>query len=337
MSGKRSYDVANRIFGFNGWKSEITQSRVESAEETLDGTFIAIVETTIKVTLKDGTYYEATGLGKSFNARAKHAALGKAKKHALTDAKKRALQKFGILDQMLAVNNETYQNAELKSETLSPPFASLKKKKKSSLFKRSGKLDLQKTTFNTRRDLVFIKHRPISELTLSDPDMKSSLQTSTFTPNAGIEHLLQQQESPLTSHSKSTTPVQHNSNDVPSTSHNKAKTPVQHNSNNVPSTSHNKTSFHIKKEQSIKNNNTTNKTMKAEDPNHHNLLPASDKKDVQLPTIPALSLQDSFSYDGEDEFFAELIKQEQKDDSLLNEMDDGFLGSISTQALVGNR
>jgi recombination DNA repair RAD52 pathway protein len=42
-----------------------------------------------------------TGSGQAYNSREKHVALGKAKKHALTDAKKRALQKFGILDQIV--------------------------------------------------------------------------------------------------------------------------------------------------------------------------------------------------------------------------------------------
>jgi hypothetical protein len=119
------------------------------------------------------------------------------------------------------MNNETYQAAELKNDGLSPPLMAPfltkpSKKKNGGLFKRSGKLDLQKTTFNARKDVVFIKHKPISELTLPDPNLKLSQQIVGFAPTKSHDHLLKRQES---SSSISLSPNNHNVNTLASKKH----------------------------------------------------------------------------------------------------------------------
>jgi hypothetical protein len=92
---------------------------------------------------------------------------------------------------------------------MAPFLTESSKKRNSGLFKRSGKLDLQKTTFNARKDVVFIKHKPISELTLPDPNLKLSQQVVGFAPTKSHNHLLKQQES---SSSISLSPNNHNTN-----------------------------------------------------------------------------------------------------------------------------
>lgn len=85
--------LANAIFGFDGWSSEVKEMKQDYCEGTGDRINVGF-SCVCRVTLKDGTYREDVGFGNSENM-AKGAGIEKAKKAALTDALKRALRQFG--------------------------------------------------------------------------------------------------------------------------------------------------------------------------------------------------------------------------------------------------
>jgi DNA repair and recombination protein RAD52 len=92
----RAIELANKIFGFNGWSSsimEINQDYVDQVEAT--GRFNAGVSAIVRISLKDGSFHEDIGYGVSDNQKHKGAAIEQAKKKAVSDGLKRALRNFG--------------------------------------------------------------------------------------------------------------------------------------------------------------------------------------------------------------------------------------------------
>nr|WJN25032.1 DNA repair and recombination protein [Moesziomyces parantarcticus] len=98
IEGWKLVDLANEVFGFNGWSTEIRRLEIDFLDGSPDGTrWNAGVTCIVRVTLRDGAFHEDVGYGSADNARQKHAALEKGKKEAVTDATKRALKNFGKL------------------------------------------------------------------------------------------------------------------------------------------------------------------------------------------------------------------------------------------------
>ncbi|KAG0418976.1 DNA repair and recombination protein RAD52 [Dictyocoela roeselum] len=96
LEGWMAIGLANKIFGFDGWSSEIRKLKTEFCD-AVDGKFSIGVSCQIRVTLRGGNYHEDVGFGSSEGQRNKGAAFEKAKKEAATDALKRALRQFGNL------------------------------------------------------------------------------------------------------------------------------------------------------------------------------------------------------------------------------------------------
>lgn len=101
-SGKVSYleafkviNLANEVFGFNGWSSEVRNIHIDFVDEKADHRFNVGLSVTARVTLRDGTFHEDVGYGSIENCRGKAAAFEKCKKEGTTDAMKRALRNFG--------------------------------------------------------------------------------------------------------------------------------------------------------------------------------------------------------------------------------------------------
>ncbi|KAF7699663.1 DNA repair and recombination protein RAD52 [Cucumispora dikerogammari] len=91
-------NISNKIFGFNGWSSEIVSLETDFIDtKSIQGTerFSIGVTCRMRVTLKDGTSREDIGFGISENVKSKGMGLEKAKKEAATDALKRAFRLFG--------------------------------------------------------------------------------------------------------------------------------------------------------------------------------------------------------------------------------------------------
>ncbi|KAI8601415.1 hypothetical protein EDD21DRAFT_280265, partial [Dissophora ornata] len=97
IEGWKIKNLANRLFGFDGWSSSITDVTVDFLDVDQEGRVYVGVSVMVKVTLKDGTFHEDIGYGSSENQRSKASSFEKAKKEAATDGLKRALTSFGNL------------------------------------------------------------------------------------------------------------------------------------------------------------------------------------------------------------------------------------------------
>jgi len=97
IDGGTSYSLANDIFGFDGWKSQIINTQIDYAKEKQKNSnrWYIGVSVIVRVELKNGSYHEDLGFGEAINIKGRGAALQKAKKEAVTDATKRALRVFG--------------------------------------------------------------------------------------------------------------------------------------------------------------------------------------------------------------------------------------------------
>ncbi|OLL22942.1 DNA repair and recombination protein radC [Neolecta irregularis DAH-3] len=82
-------NIANDVFGFNGWSSSIQNVHVDFMDEAA-GRFSLGLSVVVRVTLKDGTYHEASSSSQSLLISG-----CRAKKEGTTDALKRALRTFG--------------------------------------------------------------------------------------------------------------------------------------------------------------------------------------------------------------------------------------------------
>ncbi|VVT53519.1 uncharacterized protein SAPINGB_P003614 [Magnusiomyces paraingens] len=94
IEGWKLINLANDIFGFNGWSSEIRNINVDFCDEK-DKRISMGVTATVRIHLRDGTFHEDVGFGHIDNARTKSMAFYKTKKEATTDGMKRALRKYG--------------------------------------------------------------------------------------------------------------------------------------------------------------------------------------------------------------------------------------------------
>ncbi|KAG0057231.1 DNA repair protein rad52 [Gryganskiella cystojenkinii] len=95
IEGWRIKNLANKLFGFNGWNHSISDVTVDFLDVDRDGKVSVGVSVMVRVTLKDGTYHEDMGYGSSENQKSKASSFEKARKEAVTDALKRALTSFG--------------------------------------------------------------------------------------------------------------------------------------------------------------------------------------------------------------------------------------------------
>ena len=96
ITAEKCIQLANEVFGFNGWSSEIKDISLDFLDEIPQTSRFNIgISVIIRVTLRDGTFHEDIGYGNIDNCKGKAAAFEKAKKEATTDALKRALKNFG--------------------------------------------------------------------------------------------------------------------------------------------------------------------------------------------------------------------------------------------------
>ncbi|QDS76532.1 hypothetical protein FKW77_006064 [Venturia effusa] len=95
LAAEKVINLANEVFGFNGWSSEIKDVTIDYVDIEKDGRITMGCSIIVRITLRDGTHHEDIGYGEIKNANGKGAAFEKAKKEAATDAVKRALRTFG--------------------------------------------------------------------------------------------------------------------------------------------------------------------------------------------------------------------------------------------------
>lgn len=94
IEGWRAINLANQIFGYNGWSTEVKSVIVDFLDER-QGKYSIGCTAIVRVSLENGTFREDIGYGTVENERRKAAAFERAKKSAVTDALKRSLRGFG--------------------------------------------------------------------------------------------------------------------------------------------------------------------------------------------------------------------------------------------------
>jgi DNA repair and recombination protein RAD52 len=96
VAAEKVIQLANEIFGFNGWSSTIKEVQVDFVDENPVTLKVSLgLSVIVRVTLRDGTFHEDIGYGHIENCKGKAAAFEKSKKEGTTDALKRALKNFG--------------------------------------------------------------------------------------------------------------------------------------------------------------------------------------------------------------------------------------------------
>ncbi|RLV85619.1 DNA repair and recombination protein RAD52 [Meyerozyma sp. JA9] len=95
IEGWKALNLANEIFGFNGWCTELVGYQVDYLDTSPNGRISLGISVVVRLTLKDGTFHEDFGYGFIDNAKSKSMAFEKCKKEAFTDAIKRCLRCFG--------------------------------------------------------------------------------------------------------------------------------------------------------------------------------------------------------------------------------------------------
>ncbi|KAF7896302.1 hypothetical protein EAF00_006316 [Botryotinia globosa] len=96
ITAEKCIQLANEVFGFNGWSSQIIETQVDFVDENATTLKVSLgLSVIVRVTLKDGTFHEDVGYGHIENCKGKAAAFEKAKKEGTTDGLKRALRNFG--------------------------------------------------------------------------------------------------------------------------------------------------------------------------------------------------------------------------------------------------
>ncbi|CAA7267231.1 unnamed protein product [Cyclocybe aegerita] len=96
VEGWKIINLANEVFGFNGWSSSIVNLTTDFADYSEETRRYSVgVTAVMRVTLRDGVFHEDVGYGMLENSKSKGMALDKCKKEAVTDGLKRALRNFG--------------------------------------------------------------------------------------------------------------------------------------------------------------------------------------------------------------------------------------------------
>ncbi|KAG1736133.1 Rad52/22 family double-strand break repair protein-domain-containing protein [Suillus paluster] len=96
--GWKIINLANEVFGFNGWSSQIVNMTTDFMDCNEESKRYNVgVSCIVRVTLSCGVYHEDVGYGAAENAKSKAQAIDKSKKEAVTDGVKRALRNFGTL------------------------------------------------------------------------------------------------------------------------------------------------------------------------------------------------------------------------------------------------
>lgn len=96
LAAEKVINLANEVFGFNGWSSAIQNIQIDFVDENATTGKICLgLSVIVRVTLKDGTFHEDVGYGHIENCKGKAAAFEKCKKEGTTDGLKRALRTFG--------------------------------------------------------------------------------------------------------------------------------------------------------------------------------------------------------------------------------------------------
>ena len=73
LPAEKVINLANEVFGFNGWSSAIQNIQIDFVDENQNGRVSLGLSVIVRVTLKDGTFHEDVGYGHIENCKGKAA------------------------------------------------------------------------------------------------------------------------------------------------------------------------------------------------------------------------------------------------------------------------
>lgn len=94
LSSNMAINQANDIFDYNGWSCSIISITTDYLDSS-NAKWSCGITAVVQVTLESGASHQDVGFGMTENMKSKGQALEKAKKEAVSDARKRALRIFG--------------------------------------------------------------------------------------------------------------------------------------------------------------------------------------------------------------------------------------------------
>lgn len=161
IEGWRVINLANQIFGYNGWSTEVKSVTIDFLDEK-QGKFSIGCTAIIRVTLTNGTHREDIGYGTVENERRKSAAFERAKKSAVTDALKRSLRGFGNAlgnclydkDFLSKIDKVKFDPPDFDEGNLFRPSDEISENS------RSNTIDTENSVPNKRRQLVKVGNNP---------------------------------------------------------------------------------------------------------------------------------------------------------------------------------
>jgi len=95
LESHRAIELANDIFGPDGWSCSVVSSEVDYCAEDAPGRWSCGISALIRVSMTNGSSHEDVGYGIAEGMKSRGMALEKAKKEAISDGRKRALRLFG--------------------------------------------------------------------------------------------------------------------------------------------------------------------------------------------------------------------------------------------------
>ena len=85
LAADKCINLANEVFGFNGWSSGIQNIQIDFVDENANNGNISLgLSVIVRVTLRDGTFHEDVGYGQVKNVKDKATAFEKAKKEEMS-------------------------------------------------------------------------------------------------------------------------------------------------------------------------------------------------------------------------------------------------------------
>ncbi|GJQ08548.1 hypothetical protein GpartN1_g339.t1 [Galdieria partita] len=156
ISGFKAIDKANRVFGFDGWSSQIVGFDMNYNKENKQGKHTCCFTVRLRITLKNGAFHEDVGIGFAESHREAEA-IEKSQKEAVTDAYKRTLKNFGV-----ALGLCLYDNEHIK--TLNS-FEDIAMKENITCMERSRNTTLSRNTSSLASTTIYgdvQKDRPLS-------------------------------------------------------------------------------------------------------------------------------------------------------------------------------
>ncbi|KAG8216726.1 Rad52/22 family double-strand break repair protein-domain-containing protein [Butyriboletus roseoflavus] len=196
--GWKIINLANEVFGFNGWSSSIVNIATDFVDYSEESRrFNVGVTAIVRVTLRDGAYHEDVGYGLLENAKSKGGALDKCKKEAITDALKRTLRNFGnLLGNCLYDKSYAQEVVKIRVPPVRVPSSTIFSFKTSMLIARRFQAKLDKNDLYRRPE--FEEHMPDAPAPQRQATVPEPSSTRHDEPRIKLEHQAHQPETPIT-------------------------------------------------------------------------------------------------------------------------------------------